>query len=76
LNVEEFARSGDGSDGSWCKPSAQRRIPERQARHTAGIVTKDERSYRFFGCDRIFDNLASCEFRSARDAAVFSPVIP
>ena len=68
MNVEEFARSGGGSDGSWRDPSAQRRIPERQARHTAGIVTKDERSYCYFACDRIIDNLAGCEFRSARDA--------
>jgi hypothetical protein len=36
--------------------------------HTAGIVTKDERSYRFFSSDRIFDSLEGREFRSARDA--------
>jgi hypothetical protein len=35
---------------------------------TAGIVTKDERSYRFFSSDRIFDSLEGREFRSARDA--------
>jgi hypothetical protein len=36
--------------------------------HTAGIVTKDERSYRFFSSDRIFDSLEGREFRSVRDA--------
>jgi hypothetical protein len=36
--------------------------------YTAGIVTKDERSYRFFSSDRIFDSLEGREFRSARDA--------
>jgi hypothetical protein len=34
--------------------------------HTAGIVAKDERSYRFFSSDRIFDRLEGHEFRSAR----------
>jgi hypothetical protein len=36
--------------------------------HTAGIVTRDERSFRFFSSDRIFDSLEGREFRSARDA--------
>jgi hypothetical protein len=36
--------------------------------HTAGIVTKNERSYRFFSSDRIFDALEGREFCSARDA--------
>ena len=36
--------------------------------HTAGIVIRDERSYRFFSSDRIFDSLEGREFRSARDA--------
>jgi hypothetical protein len=37
--------------------------------HTAGIVARDERSYRFFSSDRIFDSLGGGrEFRSARDA--------
>jgi hypothetical protein len=36
--------------------------------HTAGIVTKDERGYRFFSSDRILDSLEGREFRSARDA--------
>jgi hypothetical protein len=36
--------------------------------HTAGIVTKGERSYRFFASDRIFDSLEGRDFRSARDA--------
>ena len=36
--------------------------------HTAGIVAKSERSYRFFSSDRIFDSLEGQEFRSARDA--------
>jgi hypothetical protein len=35
---------------------------------TAGIVAKDERGYRFFSSDRIFDSLEGREFRSARDA--------
>jgi hypothetical protein len=35
---------------------------------TAGIVAKDERDYRFFSSDRIFDSLEGREFRSARDA--------
>jgi hypothetical protein len=41
--------------------------------HTAGIVTKDERSYRFFSSDRIFDSLEGREFRSARDAERAAP---
>jgi hypothetical protein len=36
--------------------------------HTAGIVAKDDRSYRFFSSDRIFDSLEGREFRSAHDA--------
>ena len=36
--------------------------------YTAGIVTRDECSYRFFSSDRIFDSLEGREFRSARDA--------
>jgi hypothetical protein len=36
--------------------------------HTAGIVTRDEGSFRFFSSDRIFDSLEGREFRSARDA--------
>jgi hypothetical protein len=32
--------------------------------HTAGIVARDERSYRFFSSDRIFDSLEGREFRS------------
>jgi hypothetical protein len=36
--------------------------------HTAGIVTRDEHSYRFFSSDRIFDSLEGREFRSAHDA--------
>ncbi len=36
--------------------------------HTAGIVTKDERHYRFFSSDRIFDSLEGREFSSAREA--------
>ena len=35
--------------------------------HTAGIVTRGERGYRFFSSDRIFDRLEGREFRSARD---------
>ena len=36
--------------------------------YTAGIVTRVERSFRFFSSDRIFDSLEGHEFRSARDA--------
>ncbi|MCP1845560.1 hypothetical protein ACVIHI_008973 [Bradyrhizobium sp. USDA 4524] len=36
--------------------------------YTAGIVTKERRSYHFFSSDRIFDRLEGREFRSARDA--------
>jgi hypothetical protein len=36
--------------------------------YTAGIVSKDERSYRFFSADRLFDSLDGREFSSARDA--------
>jgi hypothetical protein len=36
--------------------------------HTAGIVMRDERGFRFFSSDRIFDSLEGREFRSARDA--------
>jgi hypothetical protein len=35
---------------------------------TAGIVAKDERGYRFFSSDRIFDSLEGREFSTARDA--------
>jgi hypothetical protein len=34
----------------------------------AGIVTGDERGFRFFSSDRAFDRLEGQEFRSARDA--------
>ena len=34
---------------------------------TAGIVAKDERGYRFYSSDRIFDRLEGRQFRSARD---------
>jgi hypothetical protein len=35
---------------------------------TAGIVAGDQRGYRFFSSERIFDSLEGGEFRSARDA--------
>jgi hypothetical protein len=35
---------------------------------TAGIVTRDERGFRFFSSERIFDSLEGREFPSARDA--------
>jgi hypothetical protein len=35
---------------------------------TAGIIAKDERSYRFFSSDRIFDSLEGRQFSCARDA--------
>ena len=36
--------------------------------HTAGIVTRDKRAFRFFSSERLFDSLEGREFRSARDA--------
>jgi hypothetical protein len=43
----------------------------------AGIVTRDERGFRFFSSERLFDSLEGRQFRSAREAeraarAVFS----
>jgi|SRR4051812_4947287 hypothetical protein len=38
------------------------------ANRTAGIVAKEERGYRFYSSDRIFDGLEGRQFRSARDA--------
>jgi hypothetical protein len=35
---------------------------------TAGIVTGNERGFRFFSSDRAFDRLEGHEFRTARDA--------
>jgi hypothetical protein len=35
---------------------------------TAGIVRGDERGFRFFSSERVFDRLEGREFRSARDA--------
>jgi hypothetical protein len=35
---------------------------------TAGIVTGDERGFRFFSSERVFDRLEGREFRSAREA--------
>jgi hypothetical protein len=35
---------------------------------TAGIVTSDERGFRFFSSDPAFDRLEGREFRSARHA--------
>ncbi len=35
---------------------------------TAGIVAKDERGFRFFSSERLFDSLEGRQFRSARDA--------
>jgi hypothetical protein len=35
---------------------------------TAGIVTGNERGFRFFSSDRAFDRLEGQEFRSARHA--------
>ncbi|MGY8666775.1 hypothetical protein Q3C01_31080 [Bradyrhizobium sp. UFLA05-109] len=44
---------------------------------TAGIIARDERGFRFFSSERLFDSLEGRQFRSARDAeraarAVFS----
>jgi hypothetical protein len=35
---------------------------------TAGIVARDERGFRFFSSERLFDSLEGRAFRSARDA--------
>ena len=35
---------------------------------TAGIVAKDERGYRFFSAERIFERMDGRQFSSARDA--------
>ncbi len=35
---------------------------------TAGIVAKDERGFRFFSSERLFDSLEGRQFRAARDA--------
>ena len=35
---------------------------------TAGIITGDERGFRFFSSERAFDSLDGREFRSARHA--------
>jgi hypothetical protein len=35
---------------------------------TAGIVAGDERGYRFFSSEAVFDRLEGREFRSAREA--------
>ncbi|QWG20776.1 hypothetical protein KMZ68_06980 [Bradyrhizobium sediminis] len=35
---------------------------------TAGIVAFDERGFRFFSSQRVFDSLEGRRFRSARDA--------
>lgn len=34
----------------------------------AGIVMRDERGFRFFSSERLFDSLEGRQFRSARDA--------
>jgi hypothetical protein len=34
----------------------------------AGIITRDERGFRFFSSERLFDSLEGRQFRSARDA--------
>ena len=34
----------------------------------AGIVTRDERGFRFFSSERLFDSLEGRQFRSAREA--------
>jgi hypothetical protein len=43
----------------------------------AGVITRDERGFRFFSSERLFDRLEGRQFRSAREAeraarAVFS----
>ena len=34
----------------------------------AGIITRDERGFRFFSSERLFDGLEGRQFRSAREA--------
>jgi hypothetical protein len=34
----------------------------------AGIVTRDQRGFRFFSSERVFDSLEGRQFRSAREA--------
>ena len=34
----------------------------------AGFITRDERGFRFFSSERLFDSLEGRQFRSARDA--------
>jgi hypothetical protein len=34
----------------------------------AGIITRDERGFRFFSSERLFDSLEGRQFRSAREA--------
>ncbi|MFB6458718.1 hypothetical protein [Bradyrhizobium tunisiense] len=34
----------------------------------AGIVARDQRGYRFFSSERLFDSLEGRQFRSAREA--------
>ena len=34
----------------------------------AGIIKRDERGFRFFSSERLFDSLEGRQFRSARDA--------
>jgi hypothetical protein len=35
---------------------------------TAGIIARDERGFRFFSSERLFDSLEGRQFRSVRDA--------
>jgi len=34
----------------------------------AGIITRDDRGFRFFSSERLFDSLEGRQFRSAREA--------
>ncbi|MFT4119027.1 hypothetical protein [Bradyrhizobium sp.] len=36
--------------------------------HAAGIITREERGFRFFSSARLFDSLEGRQFRSAREA--------
>jgi hypothetical protein len=49
------------------EPQSNAYIIEIQER-AAGIVTRDERGFRFFSSERLFDSLEGRQFRTAREA--------
>jgi hypothetical protein len=62
------SRTPDGSAGKVGENSMSNAYIIEIGSHTAGIVAKDQRIYRFFSSDLIFDSLEGREFHSARDA--------